>query len=254
MKKWITTKNAINTVILVLSILFWIILLLNPGNIMSVKHCHVTLEGPSPDSLQMLLDMNPFSGLMIGWTVMVFAMMLPKLAMPIQNIYETSFKHNRFFIAFLFVLGYAIIWIAVGVLMNIAIIGLNLLMPKSFFPAIMVGLIAIIWQFSPIKQKYLNRGHNHTILAAFGWASYRDALHFGIMHGIFCVGAGWALMLFPMLLPQGHNLAMFLVTFIMISEHMEHPKLPRWHFSLRLKLLKILIAQTKIRIKQNSMT
>lgn len=64
---------------------------------MSVKHCHVTLEGPSPDSLQMLLDMNPFSGLMIGWTVMVFAMMLPKLAMPIQNIYETSFKHNRFF-------------------------------------------------------------------------------------------------------------------------------------------------------------
>ena len=111
-------------------------------------------------------------------------------------------------------------------------------------------IVAIIWQFSPFKQQCLNRGHEHWTLSAFGWAAKRDAFVYGIYHGLWCVGAGWALMLFPMLLPTGHNLAMIVVTIIMISEHMEHPQLPRWNFSLRLKLIKILIAQTRIKVQQ----
>ncbi|MCI5166973.1 MAG: hypothetical protein D3903_12985 [Candidatus Electrothrix sp. GM3_4] len=248
-----TQKATISIVVLSVSAVLWILLLFNPGNIMTVDHCHVSLSGPSETSLQMLLEMNPLSGMLIGWTLMVFAMMLPKLIFPIQFIYERTFKQRRFLSAVLFVLGYALTWILVGFVMNAIILASNFLMPQSFTPALLVGIIAVIWQFSPIKQRFLNRGHEHRSLAAFGWAANRDALLFGLIHGVWCVCAGWGLMLFPMLLPQGHNIAMLIVTFIMTSEHMDHPQIPRWQFDLRLKLLRILLAQTTIRLKQQAL-
>lgn len=72
----------------------------------------------------------------------------------------------------------------------------------------------------------------------------------GLDHGLWCFGSGWALMLFPMLLPAGHNLAMLAVTVLMISEHLEHPKTPRWRFNFSGKLLRGLYAQTGIRMQQ----
>src|SRR3546814_20852665 len=72
------------------------------------------------------------------------------------------------------------------------ILGVNLLMPMSYIPALVVGIIALVWQFSPVKQRCLNRGHDHRPLAAFGWRAHRDALLFGSVHGIWCVGSGWA--------------------------------------------------------------
>jgi predicted metal-binding membrane protein len=243
-------RNAINFVIIGVSVFVWIVLLLNPGHIMTIEHCHVSASGASAASLQMLLEMNPFSSQLIGWGMMVVAMMLPKLILPIQQIYIQSFKRYRFLYSFLFVLGYIGVWMVAGVFMIGAIIGLNLLMPMSYIPALGVLIIAIVWQFSPIKQQFLNKGHDHWSLAAFGWKANQDALLYGIMHGVWCVGSGWAIMLFPMLLPKGHNLAMIVVTFIMISEHMEHPRFPRWYLSLRLKLLRIIVAQTRIKLKQ----
>lgn len=243
-------RYSISISILAVSAVFWVILLFNPGGIMTVKHCHVTLEGPSKASLQMMLQMNPVSDLMIGWTLMVLAMMLPKLITPVQYIYDRSFKSRRLGAALLFISGYTAVWIVMGFFMNALIVGLNLLLPNSYIPAIAIGVIAVIWQFSPVKQRCLNRGHDHVSLAAFGSEANRDAFMFGMMHGVWCVGAGWALMLFPMLLPSGHNVAMMVVTFIMISEHMEHPKFPKWYFTFRLKLLRIIIAQTKVNMKK----
>lgn len=243
-------RTLISLVIFGISILVWILLLFNPGHIMTVQHCHISDSGPSAASLRMLLQMNPFSSLMTGWGLMVVAMMLPKLIIPIQQIYASSFKRQRFLSTILFVSGYIGVWMLVGAFMVAIILGIHLYMPGSYIPAIVLGIIAIIWQFSPVKQQCLNRGHDHWTLAAFGWPACRDAILFGIMHGVWCVGAGWALMLLPMLLPVGHNLAMILVTFIMLSEHLEHPQVPRWHVDFRLRLFRYLIAQTKIKFRQ----
>lgn len=250
MKNSKTINYSINIIIIGLSVVFWILLLFDPVNVMAEQHCHVAVDATTPTTFDQLLTANPMSGLMLGWILMVFAMMLPKLISPIQHIYERSFKRKRFPSAVLFILGYALVWSVMGVFMNAIILGFNILLPNSFIPAIIIGSIALVWQFSPLKQRFLNRGHDHRSLAAFGWAAYRDALSFGIMHGVWCLCSGWAIMLFPMLLPQGHNLAMFIVTIIMISEHMEHPQIPRWQFDLRLKLLKILRAQAKIKFQQ----
>jgi predicted metal-binding membrane protein len=239
-------QMLINLTIISISLIVWIALLFNPGGIMTVEHCHVSDSGPSGASLGMLLEMNPVSSQLLGWGLMVVAMMLPKLTFPIQHIYSSSLKRYRFPLSLLFTSGYITVWMAVGIAMIAIILGLHLLMPGSYLPAAIVGFIAIVWQFSPIKQQCLNRGHLHSVLPAFGWPAYRAAFHFGIMHGVWCVGSGWAIMLFPMLLPKGHNLAMIIVTFIMLSEHFEHPRIPRWRIDFRTKLFRITLGQVQL--------
>ncbi len=239
-------KNRILFVILSISILVWLLLLANPGGMMSMEHCHMSTCCAKPMSLEMLLETNPFSDQLTGWGLMVIAMMLPKLVFPIEQIYLQSFRKYRFVNAALFVIGYVSTWMLAGIAMVWIIFLANLIFPSSYLPALVILSIAIVWQFSPLKQKFLNLGHEHKILSAFGWRKYSDALVFGIEHGVWCIGAGWALMLFPMLLPKGHNAAMLIVTLIMLSEHMEHPKYPRWKIDLRLRLFKLIVAQSKL--------
>jgi predicted metal-binding membrane protein len=234
--------------ILLISAIAWMMLLVNPGSIMTLAHCPVTDSGASAASFRMLLAMNPVSSLMAGWAVMLFAMMSPTLLAPIGHVVERSFKRRRARSVILFVIGYAVIWMAAGSVLLAAKLLLSLVAPQTYLPVVVVGLIAFVWQCSPIKQRCLNRGHNHRELAAFGIAADLDALRFGINHGAWCVGSCWALMLFPMLLSEGHFAAMAAVTFLMISERLEPPGPLSWRLSLRGKLMRIVVAQTRIRL------
>ena len=99
-----------------------------------------------------------------------------------------------------------------------------------------------------MKQRCLNRNHNHRELAAFGLAADVDVLRFGLTHGVWCVGSCWALMLFPMLLSEGHLAAMAVVTFLMISERLEQPQQLRWRVSLRGRLMRAVVGQARIRL------
>ncbi len=245
-----TDRFKIGFMIIGTSLAAWLLLLVNPGHIMTMEHCHVSAAGPSAASLKMLLQMNPFSSQLTGWGLMVIAMMLPKLIVPVQAIYLQSLRRYRLICSVWFVLGYLTVWMTAGVFMVGIIIGLNLLMPGSYFPALAVLTIAVVWQFSPVKQKFLNLSHDHYALRAFGWDAYRDSLEFGVKHGLWCVGSGWALMLFPMLLPQGHNLAMIVVTYVMIAEHLEHPAAKVWRIRFPMKLLKYTLARTQMKLQR----
>jgi predicted metal-binding membrane protein len=227
----------------------WMMLLVNPGGIMTIAHCPVTDSGASMASFQMMLAMNPVSSLIVGWALMLVAMMSPTLMAPVRHVIERSFKRRRARSVTLFVVGYAAIWMAAGVVLISAVLVLNLLLPQSFLPAIVVGIIVFAWQCSPIKQRCINRGHNHRELAAFGLSADLDALRFGISHGLWCVGSCWALMLFPMLVSQGHFAAMALVTYVMTSERLEQPKPLSWRLRFSGKLIRIAVAQTRIRLQ-----
>jgi predicted metal-binding membrane protein len=240
-------RTRITFLILLMSAITWVMLLVSSRSI-TLAHCPVTDSGKSLASFQMLLEMNPISSLMAGWTLMLVAMMLPTLIASIHHVIERSFKRRRTRSVTLFVVGYAAIWMAAGVVLLAAMIILNWFTSGSYLPAIVVGIIAFVWQCSPVKQRCLNRSHNHRALAAFGIAADLDVLRFGITHGLWCVGSCWALMLFPMLLSEGHLAAMAAVTFLMISERLEQPRPLSWHVRLRGKLMRILIAQTRIRL------
>lgn len=241
-------RTGINLSILLLSVTTWTMLLVNPRGIMTIAHCPVTDSETSLASLQMLLAMNPVSSLIAGWTLMLVAMMLPTLIAPIGHVAERSFKHRRVRSTLLFVVGYAAIWLTAGSVLLSVRLGLSWLAPHSFAPVIVAGIVAFVWQCSPMKQRCLNRNHNHRELAAFGLTADLDALRFGMTHGIWCAGSCWALMLLPMLLSEGHFPAMAIVTFLMISERLEQPRQLSWGLRLRGKLLRIVVAQARIRL------
>ena len=241
-------RARISVPILVISAVTWMMLLVNPGSIMIFTHCPVTDSGASLVSFQMLLAMNPPSSLTAGWALMLFAMMSPTLIAPIRHVVERSFKRRRARSVTLFVVGYAAVWMTAGSVLLTAKLVLSLLAPQSYLPVAVVGLIAFVWQCSPTKQRCLNRGHNHRELAAFGIAADLDAVRFGITHGAWCVGSCWALMLFPILLSDGHFAAMATVTFLMISERLEQPRPLSWRLRVRGKLMRIMIAQARIRL------
>ncbi|MFS4469902.1 DUF2182 domain-containing protein [Chryseobacterium sp. T20] len=230
----------IKKILWTVSIITWIILLFNPGNIMTIEHCHVSSAGSSMQSFEMLLEMNPISNQLLGWTLMVIAMMLPKLISHLELLSFQTLSKYRFTNCLNFIVGYLATWSVVGFGMVWIIIGLNLKFPNSFVPAIIVGVLTLIWQFSPWKQIFLNKCHKQTIVSSRFLKGIYESFKYGAIHGLYCVGAGWGLMLFPMLLPVGHNLAMILVTIIMLTEHMEHPRVPKWEINFRLKFYKFI--------------
>jgi len=234
----ITKDRNIIISIITISFFCWLLLFFNLIQNSEGHSCHLSHDNSDNASL---------TSLMIGWYLMVLAMMLPKLIVPIRHIHSRSLKRNRISSIFLFVLGYSIIWFVVGYILNLIMIFFYS-NSHQFYLLVIIGLISLIYQFSPLKQYFLNLGHNHRSIKPMGLGSFKDVFNFGVEHGIYCVGAGWAIMWFPMLLPIGHNIAMIIVMLIMISEHMEHPKKPEWSLDGRFKLFRIIKAQIKFKI------
>jgi predicted metal-binding membrane protein len=246
----ISPRERLRVAIAVLGVsaVAWMILLLNPGNILTITHCPTT-DGISRASLEMMFAMNPIVSLVMGWALMLAAMMSPTLIPAIIHVRERSFRRRRFRSVGFFVVGYASVWIAAGGVLIAATLGLYLLAPQSLLPALGVGITALIWQCSPAKQRCLNRSRNHRELAAFGIAADVDAFRFGVAHGVFCFGSCWALMLLPMLVMQEHFVAMAFVMYVMTSEHLEKPRPLQWEVRLSGKIVRTLIVQIRLQLQ-----
>jgi predicted metal-binding membrane protein len=210
--------------LLLISLLAWMLILLEPR----APSCCLAKE--SATSSTALPAANPATSLAAGWALMLVAMMGPMLVAPIYHIRLSSFTRRRARSIALFLAGYGSVWIAVGAFLLAAERAAGDFAPQSYLPATVVGLVALAWQASPFKQRCLNRCHSHRALAAFGAAADRDALCLGLDHGRWCVGSCWATMLFPMLLPQGHLVAMAAVSALMYCERLDPPKTPSWQW------------------------
>jgi predicted metal-binding membrane protein len=198
-------------------------------------------------SLSVLLALNPPSALAGGWALMVAAMMSPLVISEIHHIRFTSLARRRARSIALFVAGYGGVWMLCGaVLTGVAFVALALA-PGSYIPAIVEGLFTCVWQASPLKQRCLNRCHENRPLRAFGLEADLDAFRFGWTHGIWCAGSCSGLMLFPMLLPEGHFLAMTAVAILVFCERFEDPQPPRWKMRGLGKARRMMAAQIRIR-------
>jgi predicted metal-binding membrane protein len=219
-EEWARLRNAV----LAVSLIAWIVILLEPR----VSSC-CSANG-AVVSWKMLLAANPPGSLAMDWVLMLIAMMAPMLVAPLYHIRISSFARRRLRSMALFVAGYGAVWMTAGVV----IVGVGLaatwLFPRSYFPAMTVGLIALIWQVSPFKQRCLNRCHSHRPLAAFGIAADLDVLRLGLENGLWCTGSCWAAMLFPMLLPDWHFVAMAAVALLMFCERLDPPRTPAWQW------------------------
>ena len=241
---------------LLVSALGWMVLIFDPHGMPMLAHCPTASPAAMqyPASLQMLLSFRPLASMAAGWALMVMAMMLPVLIPPMLQIRLRSLTRRRARSTALFVAAYAAVWMAVGSLLVGSAMATKWFAAESYLPAAGIAVIALVWQVSPIKQRCLNRCHAHAELAAFGAAADFAALRFGITHGIWCAASCWALMLFPMLLPQGHLMAMAAVTLLIFGERLESPGVPRWRWRGPIKLIRMVVAQTRIRLQSRTLS
>ncbi|MFN2623815.1 MAG: DUF2182 domain-containing protein [Chthoniobacterales bacterium] len=217
---WTRLQNRV----LAVSILAWVIILLQPR---VSSCCSINDVGVS---WKMLLAANPLHSLAGNWALMLVAMMAPMLVAPIYHIRISSFARRRLRSTVLFAAAYGAVWMAAGVVLVAGELAATWLAPRSYLPAAIVGLIAVVWQGSPFKQRCLNRCHSHPSLAAFGIAADLDVLRMGLEQGLWCTGSCWAAMLFPILLPEGHFIAMAAVAVLMFCERLDPPRTLAWRW------------------------
>jgi predicted metal-binding membrane protein len=162
------------------------------------------------------------------WALMLVAMMTPLLITPLRHLGERSLPRRRLRSTLLFVTVYAGIWIFGGIALLEAA---NLLDRFGSAPMIALGA-AIVWQFSPAKQRCLNRHHARPPLAAFGHPADLDALRFGASFASWCFGSCWGLMLLPLVTPSAQLEVMTAITIWIWAEGFNQPRRPAWRLTL----------------------
>jgi predicted metal-binding membrane protein len=148
----------------------------------------------------------PFVGpivFLIGWTLMVVAMMLPA-SMPLVNLVGRLLDGNRRRGRMLAALcaGYLVAWVTFGLLVILGDSVLHAVArlvepdPRWVAGAVLVG--AGVYQFTPLKSMCLDKCRSPLVFVVEHWGSRRtivDTFRLGVAHGKFCVGCCWTLML-----------------------------------------------------------
>lgn len=237
--------------VLLASALGWMLHLGAAGDATGDPFCRGGGGGWSWSYFGLLLDVSGLGSLAAAWLLMLIAMMAPTLVAPLLHVHQRSFARRRGRSITLFLAGYGAVWMLAGAALTLLQLSLALIAPQSVWPALAAIALALVWQCSPAKQLCLNRSHNHHELAAFGYAADRDALGFGLRHGLWCIGSCWALMLVPMLWVQAHVATMLAATVLMSAERLEGPRPLIWKLRGLGKLMRIARIQLlKLRVER----
>ena len=161
-------RSQVRAPVLFVSAAAWILLVLEPGGMGLHAHHMATM----PDaSLDMLLASNPPASLALGWALMLAAMMAPAgdragapCARP-QLRPASGALHRAVRRRLCSHLD------GCGRHANGACDGGSDVRSRIVRATGLAAVIALVWQFSPLKQRCLNRGHAHPQLAAFGRAA-----------------------------------------------------------------------------------
>ncbi len=228
----------------------WAVLALDAGELTLPAFCAAgaAWAGSLIDTLRLALAFNSPARLATEWAVMLTAMMSPLLVAPLRHVRARSLARRQPRAMALFVFGYAAVWMSAGVILAATAIAARAAAPGPLACVCLVLAAALVWQASPAKQWCLNGCHRRPALAAFGVAADRDALRFGLGQGAVCAGACWALMLLPLVAGTGHLAVMAAVTLLVLAERLEHPAPPAWRWRGPAKALRIIAAQTRLRL------
>ena len=161
-----------------------------------------------------------------GWTLMVFAMMLPT-SLPLIALFHrmVSGRAGHLRLVVLLIGGYITVWAGFGTLVHIADLAIHqgtasVAVFDSGDRAIGAAILALagVYQFTPLKRHCLDKcrspmsfiaGHWHGMAASpetdparasrparrLGAAFSVQAFRLGLAHGLYCLGCCWTLML-----------------------------------------------------------
>jgi predicted metal-binding membrane protein len=202
---------------------------------------------PLSASFDLALVFNAPATLASDWALMLVAMMLPLLVAPLRHIRDRSLARRRARAMLLFVLGYFVVWMVAGMVLQMAALVALWTLP---LPLMWFGLgcaVAMLWQVSPAKQWCLNRCHRKPALAAFEPAADHDAFRFGLANGAACAGACWALMLLMLLAGKGQFPAMIAIMLFLLAERLEGPAPLAWQWRGGAKAIRLVAARLRFR-------
>ena len=150
-----------------------------------------------------------------GWTLMVFAMMLPT-SLPLMALFRAMTRERtdgRILITLL-IAGYVGVWAWFGVVVHLADWGLHEVVEGSGWLGRnywVVGAAVLAaaggYQFSRLKYQCLDKCRSPMSFIMGRWTGRNDklqALRLGLHHGVFCVGCCWPLMLLMFAVGSGN--------------------------------------------------
>jgi predicted metal-binding membrane protein len=164
---------------------------------------------------------------LLGWQVMIAAMMLPS-SLPLIRLFNriSSAQPRPGLAKAAFLYGYIWVWTAFGAVAFIGDVGIHRavdawpwLSGHSWLIPGSVLLLAGAFQFSPLKDACLKKCRNPGV---FLLSRYRrgpgEAFRLGRDHGLFCLGCCWALMLVSFAAGVANLVWMAVLTLIMVIE------------------------------------
>jgi predicted metal-binding membrane protein len=129
------------------------------------------------------MDSSGLVVFLVGWAVMMTAMMLPSAA-PLVLVYGQRGRARL-------VLGYLVAWAAVGLPVYAIARAVDLMMVPSLAIATVL-VVAGAYQFTHLKDVCLRACRSPLDFIAMRWG--RGPFRLGVEHGGYCVGCCWALM------------------------------------------------------------
>lgn len=141
-----------------------------------------------------------------GWTLMIFAMILPT-SLPLISLFHrmTMDRPKQVWLLCLLILGYLSVLTWFGVVVHLADLGVHEAAEKSSWVDSnywVIGastlILAGVYQFTPIKYHCLDKCRSPFSFIAGRWSGGNQivqSFRLGLDHGIFCLGCCWSLML-----------------------------------------------------------
>jgi predicted metal-binding membrane protein len=168
-----------------------------------------------------------------GWGLMSTAMMLPT-ALPLIGLFDRIIATDRQRVALytLLIVGYLLARACFGPLAHALDAGLHAALARSawlaahaWIPGAAVLGVAGGFQFSRLKYRCLDACRSPFAFLNADWCGphpRREAFQLGLVHGLYCVGCCWALMLLMFLIGTGSVGWMLLLGLVMAIEK-NHP-------------------------------
>ena len=158
----------------------------------------------TPQGVQMHADTLIFGAIFIlGWTVMTIAMMLPTSS-PLVLMFHAMVaeRPDAYRLVGLLVGGYLAVWTLFGLaayVLNRGADSVVWLAQNAWAAGALILLVAGLYQFSPLKYACLDKCRSPMLFLVKEWNSgnrrQSDAFRVGAVHGLYCVGCCWSLML-----------------------------------------------------------
>ena len=164
-----------------------------------------------------------------GWTVMVFAMMLPT-SLPLIVLFHamTRRRPDHNLLVALLLAGYLSTWVLFGVAVHIGDLGIHEAVEKSpwldsNYWVLGAGTLALagVYQFTPLRYHCLDKCRSSLSFITEHWRGRHEqaqSLWLGIHHGIFCIGCCWSLMLLMFAVGAGNIGWMLVLGMVMAIE------------------------------------